>query len=283
MHTLWGVAWTNVNAPNENLPSRILVVDDELVVWEVIRNVLDRPGFYLVYADDGEKAIAMLLKEPFDLLIADKNLPGVTGLDVIRSAKTKDNNIGTLLITAYASRESAEEAMAIGVDDYIVKPFETSDLENKVSEVLENRRKRIGLVSSPVKSKTGSKRVLVCEPNVTTRKNLVAGIKLLGHRPIEVDKVSNVLEMIRNKQAEALICDLEILERDNAEACFLRSTLLVNPGVRFVAVAGERGLGGAVEAIHHGAGKVIYRPLLKRDVDVFEALSAFLGKVSRAT
>ncbi|MBW1808808.1 MAG: response regulator [Deltaproteobacteria bacterium] len=272
-----------MNASSEKLPSRILVVDDELVVWEVIRNVLDRPGFFLVYADDGEKAIALLLKEPFDLLIADKNLPGVTGLDVIRSAKAKDETMGTLLITAYASRESAEEAMAIGVDDYIVKPFETSDLEDKVSEVLENRRKRIGQVSSPPKSKTGRLRVIICEPIEATRNKLISGIRLLGHLAFEVDKVSDVLEMIRNKQAEALVCDLGILERDNAEACFLRGTLLVNPGVRFVVVAGERGLGGAVEAIHHGAGKVIYRPLLKRDVDVFEALSAFLGRVNRAT
>jgi DNA-binding NtrC family response regulator len=263
---------------NDSRPSRILVVDDEDVVWEVIRNALDRPGMFLVYAADGEAAIALLLKEPFDLLIADKNLPGITGLDVIRSAKAVDRTMGTLLITAFASRESAEEAMAIGVDDYIVKPFDLSELERKVTEVLDERQKRLNWNRGTEKPLLGRRRVLICEPNSGSRQTLVEGVKLLGHQAVEVSKVSEILEAIRNKDADALICDLEILERDNAEACFLRSSLLVNPGMRFVAVAKEKGLEGAVEAIHHGAGKVIYRPQVARARDVAAALESYLGK-----
>jgi DNA-binding NtrC family response regulator len=255
-------------------------VDDESVVLEVIRNALDRPGWYLVDAESGEDAISLLLKEPFDLLIADKNLPGITGLDVIRRAKAVDKNMGTLLITAYASRESAEEAMAIGVDDYIVKPFDLSDLEAKVEEAIGLRRKRLAMDKIPSRFKAPvRRRVLICEPSEGDRPKLVEGIRNLGHRPVVVNRVAEILEAVRAKEADALVCDLDLLNRDNAASCFLRSTLLVSPELRFVAIARERGLEGAVEAIQRGAGKVIYRPLQDGE-SVAEALRSFLGSDS---
>jgi DNA-binding NtrC family response regulator len=240
-----------------------LIVDDERVVREVIRNLLDRPGMYLIDVEDGEAAIELLLKEPFDLLIADKNLPGITGLDVIRRAKAVDRNMSTLLITAFASRESAEEAMAIGVDDYLIKPFELSDLEKKVEEAIERRQQRadLGRDGQPaVEAKAFERKVMVCEPAIGTRNKLVEGVKILGHQPMVAAKMADVLEALRNRKVDALICNLEVLNTDNAASCFLRSTLLVSPELRFVAVAKERGLDGAVDAIHHGAGMVIYEP-----------------------
>ncbi len=263
-------------------PCRILVVDDEVVVWEVVRNTLERPGMYLVYAPDGEKAISLALKEHFDLLIVDKNLPGITGLDVIRRAKAHDANIATLLITAYASRESAEEAMAIGVDDYIVKPFDVADLEAKVIEVLDRRDKR-SRRSRSTRPVTARYRVLICESDERIGGLLREGVELLGHKAVPVRKVSRILESLRAKEADALICELEILQRDNAGACFLRSTLMIHPEVNFVAVAMEHGLEGAVEAIHQGAQKVLYRPFLKKAADVAAELESLLGRAPHRT
>ena len=271
-----GAVWRAEDVAAKKRSSRILVVDDELVVREVVRNVLDKPGLYLVDAADGEQAMALLLKEPFDVLICDKNLPGITGLDVIRCAKAVDENIGVLLITAYASRESAEEAMAIGVDDYIVKPFELSDMEQKVDEVIELRWKRVSLTRTEERNTTRQS-VLICDPNRDSQECLVDGVRLLGHKPQVVAKVAEVLEALRKKTVDSLICDLDLIRKDNAASCFLRSTLLVTPDILFVAVAKERGLEGAVEAIHHGAGHVIYRPL-KNGTAVADNLKGFLGK-----
>lgn len=256
---------------------RILVVDDESVVWEVVRNCLERPGLYLVYAPDGETAISLAIEEHFDLLIVDKNLPGITGLDVIRQAKAHDSELATLVITAYASRESAEEAMAIGVDDYIEKPFDVADLESKVIEILDLRDKRNRVPDDPRPQNTGLQ-VLICEGDAHTAHLMREGVELLGHKVDTVEKVSRLLESLRVKEADVLICELDILQRDNAEACFLRSALLVHPEVSFIAVAREHGLEGAVEAIHRGAQKVLYRPLLKKAEDIACQLEPLLGK-----
>ena len=265
-------------AQNEisNRSSRILLVDDEAIVRKVIRTVLEQPGLYMVEAEDGEKAIELLLAEPFDLIIADKNLPGITGLDVIRRAKAVDPRMGALLITAYASRESADEAMAMGVDDYLVKPFEMNDLLEKVDEALEFRQQRgkaeasasLDPVSSePVSSDLASLdrsihlNVVVCDGFSEDRRLLMDALRLLGHQAEEVGNLREVLVALREGRAEAALCDLDLFSQDNATACFLRSRLLLSNQLRMVVVATERGLQDAVEAIHRGAGLVIYRPL----------------------
>ncbi|MBN2495189.1 MAG: response regulator [Deltaproteobacteria bacterium] len=254
---------------------RILVVDDEAVVRRVIRSALDRPGLYLVEAEDGERAIELLLDEPFDLVIADKNLPGITGLDVIRRAKAVDARMGLLLVTAYASRESAEEAMAIGVDDYIVKPFELGDLVAKVDEALDRRVKlQRGEARRP--EPRPSLRVLVCDPSEHSRTLVLAALRRLGHDARPVASLRELLAGLRDEAADAIVCDLDLLGRDDATACFLRSKLILSPSVRFVALASTRGLADAIEAIHRGARKVLYRPL-QSEQELVDALRDFLG------
>jgi CheY-like chemotaxis protein len=272
----------NPTATDEQLErsARILVVDDEEVVRTVMRDVLDRPGWYLVEAADGEKAIELLLSEPFDLLIADKNLPGITGLDVIRQAKAANQRIATLLVTAYASRESAEEALVLGVDDYLTKPFDMDDLSAKVEDALARRRHRMELEQETMRPKAKSRlrrRVMVCDPGQSSRRLLVAGLEVLGHRVQTEEVLGKVLESLRRGGFDALVCDLDLLNRDNASACFLRSALIMSSGVRFVVVAAERGLEGAISAIHRGANKVLYRPLVSAQV-VADELREFLDE-----
>jgi DNA-binding NtrC family response regulator len=235
----------------------------------------------LVDAEDGEEAISLLLNEPFDILICDKNLPGITGLDVIRQAKAVDVNMGTLLITAFASQESAEEALVIGVDDYVVKPFDLTDLENKVFEAIERRVERLAQKrQGAIPTRQIVRRVLVCEPPGESRTMLIEGIELLGHKTSLVSSISQILEALRNQEANALICDLDILIQNNASTCFLRSALMVTDKLPFIVLASDPGLRSTVEAINRGAQKVICRPI-KDSVNIAEVLEPLLGKATR--
>ncbi|UCD84092.1 MAG: response regulator [Deltaproteobacteria bacterium] len=108
--------------------NRILVVDDEDVVLMVLEELLTGEGYKTSLAKSGEEGIKQLQKSPFNLVVTDKNLPGISGLDVIRHCKELNPLIEILMITGYASLESALEAIGRGAYDYLTKPFENLDV-----------------------------------------------------------------------------------------------------------------------------------------------------------
>ena len=123
-------------------PPRILVVDDERSMRELLAIVLRREGYEVLLAENGRAAIDLLEREPVDLLISDIKMPDLSGVDVLRAAKQIDQDILGIMITAFASTESAVEAMRLGACDYLSKPFDIDLLKMKVREKIENRQLR---------------------------------------------------------------------------------------------------------------------------------------------
>jgi two-component system response regulator PilR (NtrC family) len=121
-------------------PPRILVVDDERSMRELLAIVLRREGYEVLLAENGRTAIALLEREPIDLLISDIKMPDLSGVDVLRAAKKIDQDILGIMITAFASTETAVEAMRLGACDYLSKPFDIDLLKMKVREKIENRQ-----------------------------------------------------------------------------------------------------------------------------------------------
>jgi two-component system response regulator PilR (NtrC family) len=119
---------------------RILVADDERSMRELLAIVLRREGYDVLLADNGREAIALIEKEPIDLLISDIKMPDVSGVDVLRAAKRVDQDILGIMITAFASTETAVEAMRLGACDYLSKPFDIDLLKMKVREKIDNRQ-----------------------------------------------------------------------------------------------------------------------------------------------
>lgn len=104
-------------------PRRALVVDDEYTIRYMLERAMSSAGWSVVTAGDAEAASELLATEYFDLLLLDKNLPVMSGIDLLREVRRVDRRIRCVVITGFASAESAEEACAIGVDGYIEKPF----------------------------------------------------------------------------------------------------------------------------------------------------------------
>jgi two-component system response regulator PilR (NtrC family) len=122
--------------------ARILVVDDERSMRELLAIVLRREGYDVVLADSGRAAIDVLERQPVDILISDIKMPDVSGVDVLRAAKKIDQDILGIMITAFASTETAVEAMRLGACDYLSKPFDVDLLKMKVREKIDNRQLR---------------------------------------------------------------------------------------------------------------------------------------------
>lgn len=104
--------------------ARVLLVDDEETVLTTLGLALDAENVAYDTASTGEEALAMLRTATYKLLVTDKNLPGLSGIEIVHEARTITPGIRVLLITGYASLDSALESLHLGVDGFIEKPFE---------------------------------------------------------------------------------------------------------------------------------------------------------------
>ena len=117
--------------------SHILVVDDELSMRELLEYMLNREGYQVTCAADGRKAIKLLEKNQYDLLLCDIKLGDISGLDVLRASKKNSQDTVVILISAYSSTETAVEAMNEGAYDYVPKPFDKDELLQTVAKALD--------------------------------------------------------------------------------------------------------------------------------------------------
>lgn len=117
---------------------RILLVDDEAALLQSLADFLREHGTHVDTTLDGQKAIEALKNHPYTLLVTDIRLPGISGIDLLRHVKTHHPDIAVVLITGYASTETAIEALRLGAYDYIEKPFQMLELLQTVVNALEH-------------------------------------------------------------------------------------------------------------------------------------------------
>jgi DNA-binding NtrC family response regulator len=118
---------------------RILLAEDERAQREGLTRYLTKVGFQVDSFDTGEAALAALRERAYVLLITDLRLPAMDGLEVVRRARDLDEDLGVLLITAYASLESAIEALRVGAHDYLLKPLILEEVGRKVQNLIAQR------------------------------------------------------------------------------------------------------------------------------------------------
>lgn len=121
---------------------KILVVDDFSTMRRIVRNLLGELGFSganIQEADDGNSALAALRQSPVDFVVTDWNMPGMTGIDLLRAIRADPalKALPVLMVTAENSREQIIAAAQAGVNGYIVKPFTAVTLKEKIDRIFE--------------------------------------------------------------------------------------------------------------------------------------------------
>jgi len=125
-------------SPDTGRRYRVLVVEDEALMRSIIMDLMRGEGYEVVEAPSGEVAWQIFEKEKIDLAILDLNLSGgSSGLDVLKKMRDVDSEVMAIIVTAYASVESAVQALQQGAYDYITKPFANDHLKNQVRHALE--------------------------------------------------------------------------------------------------------------------------------------------------
>ena len=166
---------------------RILVVDDEKSMRDFLNIVLKKEGYSVKTAEDGEEAVHWIQKEVYDLILTDIKMPGRNGMDILKVAKEISPETIVLLITAFASTETAVAAMKQGAYDYICKPFQIDEVKLIIQKALEKKQLRAD--------------------NLRLRRQLkeqTAFEKIIGKTPV-MKKVFEIIQKVADTRSNVLI------------------------------------------------------------------------------
>ncbi|MBD3258500.1 response regulator [candidate division GN15 bacterium] len=116
---------------------RMLVVDDEMVVQSLVRDAMEDEGHFVDTASNGEDALNILATKPIDLLITDIRMPRMSGIELAERARAMYPEMGVVFITGYASLNTAKDAIKQGALDYVMKPFELSEIRQAIRNAID--------------------------------------------------------------------------------------------------------------------------------------------------
>ncbi|QSQ25202.1 hybrid histidine protein kinase/response regulator SinK [Pyxidicoccus parkwayensis] len=172
--TVFRVLFPASDAPSVRRP-RLLVVDDETIIRMVFRDLMGKEC-EVIEAASGEEALDLLRQAPVDLIVTDKNLPGLSGLELAQQARRLYSNSRVILMTGYPSLVTTQQALELGVVDYLLKPFDD------IREVRTLLRTSLSqpLVPPPLGTGSEVRRVDVLEDNATTARLISEALALVG-------------------------------------------------------------------------------------------------------
>jgi two-component system, NtrC family, response regulator AtoC len=125
----------------QTMSYRILYTDDDASIRLAVRGEIISNGYELDEADDGAEAIQKLEKNTYDVLLLDINMPGKSGLDVLKFVKEKNLNCRIIMLTGRLGFSVATEALKLGADEYVTKPFSVDYLLLMIKKVLEKEKR----------------------------------------------------------------------------------------------------------------------------------------------
>ncbi len=115
---------------------RILLVEDDLLIGDGVRAGLEQEGYTVEWLENGLDATAALEAEPFDAMVLDLGLPGLNGKEILRGLRERQSEMPVLILTARDTREEKVEGLDLGADDYLVKPFDISELFARLRAII---------------------------------------------------------------------------------------------------------------------------------------------------
>ena len=119
---------------------RVLLIDDDVRLFELLASYLDQNGFSVTVASDGKKGLAALEAGTFDAVLLDVMMPGMDGIEVIKRVRAKNNNIPIVMLTAKGDETDRVVGLELGADDYVAKPFSPRELLARLRAVLRRAR-----------------------------------------------------------------------------------------------------------------------------------------------
>lgn len=262
--TVFKVVFASPDTP-ASTRRRILVVDDEAIIRMVFRDLMNKECD-IVEAQTAEEAIDMLRAGPYDLIVTDKNLPGLSGLDLAQEARRLDPHSRVILMTGYPSLVTAQQALELGVIDYLLKPFD------EIRDVRDKLRQALTGAPPAVRVQPVSRRVDVYEDNPASARQITEALTLLGMEP------NLLLEPtpVPGDPPAGVVVSWDFTPAHGKKAVELGRAF--SHGAPFVVLAEHLTMDAALESLRGGASACL--PKLLSDV---KALSRELGRALKMT
>jgi DNA-binding NtrC family response regulator len=254
--------------PNSSRPSRILIVDDEPAVRLALEMALADTPHAVDSVENAEAALKILRESPPDLLLVDKNLPGVSGVQLIRQVREEGQEIVCAMITGYPSAESAMEMLQLGVRGYLEKPFDDIFAvvkridgmlaAKRASERLREVTRNLQTVASALPA-AQPLTVFAVSPHGEEREWILQHTGELQDRKEAHSSTAKALHRMRECLPHLVVIDTRV--REPEVLGFIESARGLSPEVQFAVVSEPPSIGLLTSLIDARVAAVIPRPL----------------------
>jgi len=127
--------------PTAKTSLRVLVVDDELAIRDLLRSTVEALGHEVTCVEDGHKAIKKVKEEPFDIVFLDMVIPGMDGLEILKAIKKTNSELPVIMMTGFSLEGEMQKAIRLGAFDCIYKTFDRVEGREVISELLKNKNR----------------------------------------------------------------------------------------------------------------------------------------------
>lgn len=121
------------------MPATVMIVEDDAATRRLYRFLLANSGYNVVEAEDGVVALERLATHPSELIVTDMNMPRMNGMELVRSVRQTHPDVYVIMVTAFGTPDTEKQAYRAGVNEYLMKPFDFEELEERVRSFFKNR------------------------------------------------------------------------------------------------------------------------------------------------
>jgi len=222
--------------------TNILIVDDEIDLLETLGDIFESKGYNVTMVEDGNKAIELLKKKYFDIILMDLKMPGISGVESFKEVKNLHPSAAIIMMTAGSIREEIKEAMGAGVDAVVDKPFNVKKLVVTIESILER----------PL--------ILVVDDSVEDRETLKDILVERKYRAFVAKDGYEAIDIVRRSDFDVILLDIKMPGMDGMEV--LEVVKEIKPDIGVVMMTGYSSEGLAGKSLKKGAYTCLYKPFL---------------------
>jgi DNA-binding NtrC family response regulator len=233
--------------------AKILIVDDEVRIRELLRKALGREGFEVVSVPSAEQSLEIIFKEPFDLLLLDVRLAGESGLSVLKKVREFQRNVPIVIYSGALTPELELEARQAGANEVLSKDMDVLQLVGQIKRIVKAKER---IFHDPIGQETKS--LLIVDDEEGVRRVLREFFKRKGFDVFEAESGEKALQVIRSKEVSAVLLDMRMPGMDGLET--LKKILEINPNLGVVMATAEQDDEKIKRAIELGAYSYVLKP-----------------------